>query len=502
MSETQAMSAHEPSEHTQAEHTSSEHTQAEPTQRPRTVPRIVILGGGYVGFYTALRLRRRLGKREAAIVVVDPRSYMTYQPFLPEAAAGSLEPRHVVVSHRRELKGVDVLTGRVTQVRHAERAVRIAPVEGDEYEITYDHLVVALGSVARTLPIPGLAEQAMGFKQVEEAIALRNHVLTKLDIAASTWDPALRRKMLTFTFVGGGFAGIEAIAEVEDMARAAVKFYDGISAEDLRFVMIEGSPRILPELGEEMGGYALEQLRKRNIEVHLSTFLSSCVDGHVVTSTGLELDSATIVWTAGVKANPVLASSDLPLDAAGRVQALPTLQVATADGVVVEGAWTAGDCAAVPDLANPGSFCSPSAQHAVRQARHLGDNLAKHLRSAELREYKHKHVGTVASLGLGKGVAQVYGVKLRGWPAWFMHRTYHMAQMPTFNRKVRIILDWTLALFFHRELVALGRLHDPRADFRDAAAPRAKGVEKPRAKQGTQRAGSPAAAGVVRPPTG
>ncbi|MCL3861313.1 NAD(P)/FAD-dependent oxidoreductase [Actinotalea sp. K2] len=452
--------------------------------RPRKIPRIVILGGGYVGFYTALRLRKRLGRREAAIVVVDPRSYMTYQPFLPEAAAGSLEPRHVVVSHRRELKGVDVLTGRVSEVRHADRTVRITPVEGESYEITYDHLVVALGSVARTLPIPGLAEQAIGFKQVEEAIALRNHVLNKLDVAASTWDPVARRRLLTFTFVGGGFAGIEAIAEVEDMARAALRYYDGIAPEDLRFVMIEGSTRILPELGEEMGGYALEQLRKRDIEVHLSTFLSSCVDGHVVTSTGLELDCATIVWTAGVKANPVLAQTDLPLDRTGRVTALPTLQVASQDGTVVDGAWTAGDCAAVPDLANPGSFCSPSAQHAVRQARHLGDNLARHLRSAPPTDYEHKHVGTVASLGLGKGVAQVYGIKLRGWPAWFMHRTYHMAQMPTFNRKVRIVLDWTLALFFRRELVALGRLHDPRAEFRDASStPRPKGTTQPAAKE-------------------
>lgn len=474
----------------------AEPTGASRAPRPRKVPRIVILGGGYVGFYTALRLRRRLGKREAAIVVVDPRSYMTYQPFLPEAAAGSLEPRHVVVSHRRELEGVDVLTGRVTEIRHAERRLGVAPVEGEPYEITYDHLVVALGSVARTLPIPGLAEQAMGFKQVEEAIALRNHVLTKLDIAASTWDAELRRKLLTFTFVGGGFAGIEAIAEVEDMARDALRFYDGISAEDLRFVMIEGSARILPELGEEMGGYALEQLRKRGIEVHLSTFLSSCVDGHVVTSTGVEFDSETIVWTAGVKANPVLEQSDLPLDRMGRVTALPTLQVAHEDGTVVEGAWTAGDCAAVPDLANPGKFCSPSAQHAVRQARHLGDNLAKALRSAPVEEYKHKHVGTVASLGLGKGVAQVYGIKLRGWPAWFMHRTYHMAQMPTFNRKVRIVLDWTLALFFHRELVALGRLHDPRADFRDASAPRPKAAVKPGSKG--DRAGSRAAVGVAQ----
>ncbi|NLE72969.1 MAG: NAD(P)/FAD-dependent oxidoreductase [Actinomycetales bacterium] len=440
--------------------------------RPRKVPRIVILGGGYVGFYTALRLRRRLGRREAAIVVVDPRSYMTYQPFLPEAAAGSLEPRHVVVSHRQVLRGVDVLNGRVTGVRHADRTVRIAPEYGDEYEITYDHLVVALGSVSRTLPIPGLAEQGIGFKHVEEAIALRNHVLARLDAAASTWDHDVRRRLLTFTFVGGGFAGVEALAEVEDLARSAVRGgrYEGVRPEDLRFVLIEGSTRILPELGEEMGGYALEQLRRRGIEVHLATFLSSCVDGHVVTSTGVEFDSATIVWTAGVQANPVLAETDLPLDDGGRVRALPTLQVATADGEVVEGVWAAGDCAAVPDLTNPGHLCSPSAQHAVRQARHLGDNLARYLRGADVRPYRHAHVGTVASLGLGKGVAQVYGVKVRGWIAWFLHRTYHLAQMPTLDRKVRIVLDWTLALFFPREMVALGRLHDPRATFVEAAA--------------------------------
>src|SRR5690606_17722268 len=177
---------------------------------------------------------------------------------------------------------------------------------------------------------------------------------------------------------------------------------------------------------------------------------SSCVDGHVVTSTGVEFDSATIVWTAGVQANPVLAETDLPLDDGGRVRALPTLQVATADGEVVEGVWAAGDCAAVPDLTNPGHLCSPSAQHAVRQARHLGDNLARYLRGADVRPYRHAHVGTVASLGLGKGVAQVYGVKVRGWIAWFLHRTYHLAQMPTLDRTLRSVLDWTLAPFSPR----------------------------------------------------
>lgn len=449
--------------------------------KPRKVPRVVVLGGGTVGLYAARRLRKRLGKREAAIVVVDPRPYMTYAPFLPEAAAGSIDPRNVVAPHRRAFKHVDVLQGKVTEIRHADRTVQITPAEGDSYWITYDHLVVGLGSVARTLPIPGLADQAIGFKNVEEAIAVRNHVLGRIDLASSTWDPELRRKMLTFTFVGGGFAGVEALAEVEDMARAAVRYYGAIEQEELRFVLVEGSPRILPEVSEELGGYTLEQLRKRDIEIHLSTFLSSCVDGHVVLSSGLEFDSETIVWTAGVKANPVLQNSDLPLDKMGRVICLPTLQIADEHGNVVPDAYAAGDCAAVPDLYNPGKFCPPNAQHALREGNHLGDNLARVLNSAPVTEYKHRNVGAVASLGMYKGVAQMFGrIKVRGFPAWVLHRTYHVFAMPTVNRKIRIMAGWTGSLLLRREVVALGSLHDPRAEFKAASAPpkpKAGGVE-------------------------
>lgn len=445
--------------------------------KPRKVPRVVILGGGTVGLYTARRLRKRLGKREAAIVVVDPRPYMTYAPFLPEAAAGSIDPRNVVAPHRRALKGVDVLQGKVSQINHADRTVEITPEEGDAYWITYDHLVVGLGAVARTLPIPGLADFGIGFKNVEEAIALRNHVLNRIDVAASTWDPELRRRMLTFVFVGGGFAGIEALGEVEDMARAAVKYYKAVEQEELRFVLVEGSPRILPEVSEELGGYTLEQLRKRNIEIHLSTFLSSCVDGHIVLSNKTEFDAETLVWTAGVKANPVLKDSDLPLDNLGRVTCNAFLQVVDADGTVVPDAYAAGDCAAVPDLYNPGKFCPPNAQHALREGNHLGDNLSRVLRSAELTEYKHKNIGAVASLGMYQGVAQMFGrIKVRGFLAWVLHRSYHVAAMPTWNRKIRIAAGWTGSLLLRREVVALGSLHDPRAEFRSASVP-----AKPRA---------------------
>jgi NADH dehydrogenase len=455
-------------------------TGTEAVARPRKVPRVLILGGGTVGLYSARRLRRRLGRHQAAIVVVDPRAYMTYAPFLPEAAAGSIDPRNVVAPHRRALKDIDVLYGKVVQIRHAERKVRILPEEGAEYEVTYDHLIVGLGSVARTLPIPGLADVAIGFKNVEEAIAVRNHVLNRIDAASSTWDRELRRKMLTFVFIGGGFAGVEALAEVEDMARVAARYYPSLGVSELRFVLVEGSRRILPEVSEELGDYTLQQLRKRNIQIYLSTFLESCVGGHVVLSNAVSFDSETVVWTAGVRANPVLVHSDLPLDSAGRVICATTLQVAHPDGRIVPDAWAAGDCAAVPDLYNPGQLCVPNAQHAVREGNHLGDNLARILRSAEPTEYKHKNIGAVASLGMYKGVAQMFGrIKVRGFLAWVLHRTYHVYAMPTVNRKVRIMWDWTSSLLFRREVVALGTLHDPRAEFRAAtlAAPPAKRAE-------------------------
>jgi NADH:ubiquinone reductase (H+-translocating) len=398
------------------------------------------------------------------VTLVDPRPNMTYQPFLPEAAAGSLEPRHVVVPLRRTLKGTEVVTGRVVGIDHAHKVATIEPAEGATYQIAYDILVSALGSVSRTLPIPGLADNAIGFKQIEEAIALRNHVLDRLDAASSTTDPALRRRALTFVFVGGGYAGVEAMAELEDMARYATRYYERIEPADLRFVLVEATGRILPEVGEEMGRYTLGVLRDRGIDIRLNTRLESCVGGHVVLSDGEEFDSDVIVWTAGVKANPVLEKTDLPLDERGRVRTLPNLAV---EGMA--DAFAAGDAAAVPDLTNPGHVTGPSAQHAVRQARLLAANLVHYLRGEPLKDYEHKYAGSVASLGLHQGVAQVYGIKLKGWPAWFMHRTYHMSRMPTLNKKIRVVLDWTLALFFRREVVSLGSLQRHRDDWERAS---------------------------------
>jgi NADH dehydrogenase len=429
--------------------------------------RIVIVGGGYVGMYAALKAQRKLSAGRGEIIVVDPQPNMTYQPFLPEAAAGSVEPRHVVVPLRRVLRQCRVITAAVTKIDHERRSVTVQPSMSEAYQLEYDLIVVCPGSIARTLPVPGLAEVGIGFRTIGEAIYLRNHVLSRLDFASSTQDAAARTRALTFAFVGGGYAGIEALAELEDMARYACRYYDGISASEMRWVLVEAAKRILPEVSVSLGAYTLDRLRERNIDVRLNTRLQSAVGGRMELSDGDSFDADTLVWTAGVKAHPLLAASGLPVDSRGRLTCRANLTVVGADGV-----FSAGDCAAVPDLTKdePGALCGPSAQHAVRQARVLAGNLVATTKGRPLKDYKHAYAGSVASLGLYRGVAEIYGIKLRGLPAWFMHRTYHVSRVPTFNRKVRVIADWTAALFFRREVVSLGQLQMPRQDFEQAAA--------------------------------
>lgn len=440
-----------------------------------SVKRILIVGGGYVGMYTALglerALRREIANGTVSVTVVDPQATMTYQPFLPEAAAGNVEPRHVVVPLRPTLRRCRVITGSVTSIKHAEKLATIAPASGDSYELGYDVIVMAVGSISRVLPIPGLAAQGIGFKTIGEAIALRNHVLSRLDFAASLaptpeYDDT-RRRALTFVFVGGGYAGVEALGELENMARYATRYTPRISPSDMRWVLVEAADRIMPEVSLGMSRYAVRQLRERGIQVRLGTRLDSAEDGHIALSDGDQFAADTVVWTAGVKPNPMLRSTDLPLDDRGRLRGTAQL---TVDGVA--DAWTAGDNAAIPDLSKPDphALCAPSAQHAVRQAKVLARNIAASLRGKPLRTYRHTYAGSVASLGLYQGVAEIYGVRLRGFAAWWMHRTYHVAKMPTFNRKMRIIADWTAGLLFRREVVALGELQHPRSEFEKAAS--------------------------------
>ncbi|MGO2722037.1 MAG: NAD(P)/FAD-dependent oxidoreductase, partial [Brachybacterium tyrofermentans] len=377
-------------------------------------PHVLILGGGSVGLTTASDLRKTLGT-EVAITVVDPRPYMTYAPFLPEVGAGSIDPRNVLAPLRKILPGSKVVTGSVTQIRSSENTVVVNTEEDVQLEISYDYLVVGLGAVPRLLPIPGLAENAIGFKQVEEAVAVRDRILANLAEAASTKDPKIRKRLLTFTFIGGGFAGGEAVSETEDMVRDALRYYPDLHASDIRFVLIDAAPFVFPELTEDQRAYVLNQLRERGVEVKLETFLNSAEDGLIKTSDGDEFETGLLVWNAGVKPNPVLSDadvSDLPVitergPMMGKLEALADLRVNGAEGPL-DNVFAAGDCAAVPDLASgEGKFCPPNAQHAVRQGKRVADNIARSVQGRPMVDYYHKNLGVMATLGMYKGVGRL-----------------------------------------------------------------------------------------------
>ena len=434
-------------------------------------PRILVVGGGYLGLVTAQNLLKNLGRGEATVTVIDPNPYMTYQPFLPEVAAGSIEPRHAVVPLRRNLPGAEVITGKVTSINHADKFVVVEPENDEPFELDYDHIIMAAGSVARTLPIPGLKENAIGLKRIEEAVALRDHLLSRLADAALMEDDEERRKALTFVFVGGGFAGIELLAELEDVVRSAISQYETLTEADVRFVLVEALGRVMPEVGEAQARWVVEHLRERGIDVYLETFLQDCTDKHIKLSNGEEFDADTIVWSAGVKANPVLVDSDLPIDERGLVTVRADLRVEGEDGVV-EGAWAAGDNAAVPDLSGGGvgGYCVPNAQHAVRQAPVLAANVLAALRGeTEFKQYFHKTIGSVAGLGLYKGVSQMGDFEARGLLAWLMHRAYHGYAIPSIDRKVKVFGNWILNFALGRDNSALVDLDVPRKAFVEAA---------------------------------
>ena len=313
------------------------------------------------------------------------------------------------------------------------------------------------------LPIPGLAEHGVGFKTVAEAIWLRNHVLSRLDVAAETDDPERRRAALTFVFVGGGYAGVEALGELEDLARDALESYTSVRAEEMRWVLVEAAGTIMPELSGDLAEYAMERLAARGIRILLHTRLESAEGGVIRLSDGQAFGADTLVWTAGVKPSPLAAESGFPVDETARIRTDAVLRV---EGV--EDAWAVGDAAAVPDVI-AGGIMPPTAQHGMRQGKRAGDNVVAALEGRRPVPFDYRGIGSVASLGRYKGVALIMGVRLRGFPAWFAHRTYHLYAMPTLTRKVKLAADWTVALLFPRDLAQLGSTENPRASFRRAA---------------------------------
>jgi len=457
-----------------------------------TAPRILIVGGGYAGFYTAWKLEKHLRKGEADVTMVDPLPYMTYQPFLPEVAAGEIEARHAVVGHRRHLKRTKVVTAKVTGIDHASKTATITRADGVSWQQEYDQIVVTAGAVSRTFPIPGIADNAIGLKTIEEAVAIRDRILTNFDRAATMPPGPDRDRLLTVVVVGGGFAGIEAFAELRALASALLRSYPELTFEDTHFHLIEAMGRIMPEVSLKTSEWVLKSLAKRGAYVHLDTQVMSAVDGNVELSDGRTIPTDLIVWTAGVMANPtVVRGSDLLVEGRGRIQTRTDLRVGTEDEIV-EGAWAAGDVSAVPDLSGGGvaGMCVPNAQHAVRQAKLLAKNLVAVLRGEEPKVYFHKNLGAVAGLGLYNGVFQSGNLALKGFIAWVAHRGYHGLAMPSWERKWRVIGDWWLDFWLGRDNVSLEAIQFPRAAFEEFAS-----RPKPKAEQGP----TPAAEAPAKP---
>jgi len=404
----------------------------------------LVVGGGYAGSYVA----RCLGKRGATIV--SPQNSMLFTPLLPEAASGTLEPRHVVVPLRVMCPHADLVLGRAVELDFARSRVQAETLEG-QVTMRYRDLVVAVGSISRALPIPGLADHALGFKDLADAIQLRNHVLQRLEAADAAANETHRLRELTFLFVGAGYAGVEALAELADLVRDAIRYYPGLRHAPQRWILVDAAPKILPEIPTRLGEYAAKQLVKRGVEIHVDTTLESVEAGAARLSDGDRILTHTVVWTAGVKASPVLSRFGLPLDERGRVKVDELLRVEGHERV-----WALGDDAAVPNAATPGEVDPPTSQHALRQARRLAKNLA-----GERKPYRYRMLGQVATLGRYKGIADVLGLRFTGFLGWFITRTYHLYQLPLFSRKLRVIADWTTSLFFRRDIAELSMLGHP-----------------------------------------
>jgi NADH:ubiquinone reductase (H+-translocating) len=411
---------------------------------PRGKRGTLILGGGFAGSYVA----RLLGDRGATIVSHE--NFMLYTPLLPEAASGTIEPRHAVVPLRLRCPDAELLLGDAVALDEAACTVPVETEVGP-FEVGYKRLVVALGAVTRTLPIPGLAEHALGFKSLADAIHLRNHVLRRLESAAEEVDPARTARHPTFVFVGAGYAGVEALAELSDLVRDALRHYVELRNTPQRWILVDAAPKIMPEIPRRLGDYAARELAQRGVDIRVSTTLERAEEGACVLSNGDRIETETLVWTAGVRASPAAARFALPVDKRGRVRVDETLRVETRENI-----WALGDCARVPNTATPGQPDPPTCQHALRQARRLARNLYDTPRA-----YRYRMLGQVATLGRYKGIADVPGLRLRGFVGWFVTGTYHRYQLPLASGKLRVVTDWTVSLFFRRDVAELGMLgHD------------------------------------------
>ncbi|HMK11224.1 MAG TPA: NAD(P)/FAD-dependent oxidoreductase [Acidimicrobiales bacterium] len=417
---------------------------------------VLVVGGGFGGAYAARELERRMGHRAERVVLVAPENFLLFSPLLAEAASGTLEPRHAVVPLRPMLKRVHVITGSIDSIDIDEHAAVAVDHAGVRHDLHYAAIVLSPGSVPSTLPIPGLAEEAVGFKTLPDAIWLRNRVLAQLEAASDLPDDDLRRELLTFTFVGGGYAGVEALAELESLTRDALRMYPRLRAVDLRWVLIEARDTLLPNLSARLSSYTLRHLRSRGVEVMLETRLTSCVDKLVETEGAVSktFRTGTLVWTAGQRPSSFVSALGLPMTKEGRVITDQYLEVPDHPGV-----FAVGDAAAVP--AAEGGMSPQTAQHAFRQGIVAGRNAAAWLGHGEREVFDYHDRGLAVTLGKWQGVCEVKGYTFKGFLAWWMGRSYHLLMIPGLARKTRVVTDWTIALLFPRDIAQLGALGKP-----------------------------------------
>ncbi|HEY8121626.1 MAG TPA: NAD(P)/FAD-dependent oxidoreductase [Myxococcota bacterium] len=416
-----------------------------------TTQRVIVLGGGFGGVYAAMELERTLADRpDVEILLVSRENFFSFTPMLHEVAASDVDLTHIVNPVRKLLKRVRFFVGDVSHVDVERRVVRVvhgSRADEHHHDLDYGQLVLALGGVTNFRGIPGLEQNALAMKSLGDAIALRNQVIASLEEADTECSKhAGRREALcTVVVAGGGFAGVETIGALNDFAREALRFYTNLRPDNLRMVLVHSGDEILPELDARLGAYAREKLAARGVEIHLGKRVSASAEDEVALSDGTKLAARTLVWTAGTSAHPLLAEIACEKEA-GRVRVAADLRVPSLPGV-----WALGDCAWIPD-AN-GKPHPPTAQHALRQGAVLAHNVRAHLRGEPLREFSFATLGQLATIGRRAGVAQIFGLRFSGFLAWFLWRTIYLAKLPRAEKKLRVMLDWTLDLVFSKDLV-------------------------------------------------
>jgi NADH dehydrogenase len=428
-----------------------------PTARvPAIRARIVVLGGGFAGVTTAEHLEHAFGAdRTVSLALVSDTNALLFTPMLAEVAASSLEPTHITTPLRASLRRTTVIRGRAEDVDFERRVVRLAPevhvATGDvtvaAREEPFDHLVLALGSVSNYLGLTNVRAEAFDFKTLMDAIRIRNHVIEVFERADREPDPAARQALVTIVVAGGGFGGVEIAGALNDFTRGMLVYYPHIPPEELRIILIHSRDRILPELSESLAAYALERLAARGVTFKLNTRLVDARPGVVVLQPAGEIRAATLIWTAGVTPNPLLGALPLERDRRGAVVVDSTLAVPGRPGV-----WAVGDCASIPD-ARTGKRCPPTAQFALREAKTLARNIHASVHGRPLEAFHFDVLGILCVVGHHTACAEIKGLRFSGFFAWLLWRAVYLGKLPGLERKVRVLADWVIELFFPRDIV-------------------------------------------------